>query len=182
MFGAFEYPCHELKKESGARSPLMFVALKHVLSLGAWLAAFLLVFNASAAQISGRVVSIADGDTLTVLVDRKQIKVRLADIDAPERKQPYGTRSRQSLAELCHRKPATVVRRDKDRYGRVVGYVSCAGIDANAEQVRRGVAWVYDRYAPAGSSLRPLEAKARAAQRGLWADARAAPPWDWRAR
>lgn len=102
----------------------------------------LLTFNASTAELVGRVVSIADGDTLTVLVDRKQVKVRLADIYAPERKQPYGTRSRQSLAELCQQKRATIVSRDKDGYGRTVGYVNCAGVDANAERVRRGMAWV----------------------------------------
>ena len=101
-----------------------------------------------------------DGDTLTVLVDRKPIKVRLADIDAPERKQPYGTRSRQSLAELCHKKLATVGARDTDRYGRTVGYVRCAGVEANAEQVRRGMAWVFTRYARPDSPLHALEAPA----------------------
>ena len=67
------------------------------------------------------------------------------DIDAPERKQPFGTRSRQSLAELCHRKDATISDRGKDRYGRTLGAVTCADVDANAEQVRRGLAWVYRR-------------------------------------
>ena len=75
------------------------------------------------------------------------MKVRLAAIDAPEKKQPFGTRSRQSLGELCHEKRAEVRVTDVDRYKRIVGRVSCAGVDANAAQVRRGMAWVYDRYA-----------------------------------
>ena len=137
-------------------------------------------FALGAANVSGRVVSIADGDTLTVLVDHKQVKVRLADIDAPERKQPYGTRSRQSLAELCHQKAATVETREKDRYGRTIGYVSCAGVDANAEQVRRGMAWVYDHYAKTDSPLYAAQEQARSARRGLWTDGRAVPPWKWR--
>jgi endonuclease YncB( thermonuclease family) len=126
------------------------------------------------------VVAIADGDTLTVLVSREQIKVRLSDIDAPEHKQPFGTRSRQSLAELCHGKAATVSDREKDRYGRTLGAVICAGVDANAEQVRRGMAWVYEQYAPKGSPLYAMQREAKAAQRGLWRDARPVPPWEWR--
>ena len=160
----------------------MIPSPKVVRIVTAWLTILLLALNASAAELTGRVVSIADGDTLTVLVDRKQVKVRLADIDAPERKQPYGTRSRQSLAELCHREQATVISRDKDRYGRVVGYVSCAGIDANAEQVRRGLAIVYERYANPGSPLYALQDAAKAERRGLWTDAKSVPPWEWRRR
>lgn len=144
------------------------------------LAPLLVIINASAAELSGQIVSIADGDTLTMLVERKQVKVRLADIDAPERKQRYGTRSRHSLAELCHKKGATVVNREKDRYGRTVGYVICAGVDANAEQVRRGMAWVFDRYAERGSPLYALQAEAKNAQRGLWGDSNAVAPWEWR--
>ena len=136
----------------------------------------------AASELVGRVVAIADGDTLTVLVTRQQIKVRLTDIDAPERKQPFGTRSRQSLADMCAGKDARIAEQGKDRYGRTLGRVSCAGVDANAEQVRRGMAWVYVRYAPKDSPLYVVEAEARAARRGLWQDARPVPPWEWRKR
>ena len=136
----------------------------------------------AAGELVGRVVAIADGDTLTVLVSRQQIKVRLTDIDAPERKQPFGQRSRQSLADLCARRDATVLEAGKDRYGRTLGRVLCDGVDANAEQVRRGMAWVYVRYAPKGSPLYAMQAEARAAKRGLWADPRPVAPWEWRAR
>ena len=125
-------------------------------------------------------VSIQDGDTLTVLVSRKQIKVRLTEIDAPERKQPFGTRSRQSLAEMCAGKDARIAEQGKDRYGRTLGRVTCAGVDANAEQVRRGMAWVYDRYVT-DRALYAVQGDAKAARRGLWHDQNPVPPWEWRA-
>lgn len=104
----------------------------------------LLPVLAVAADIEGQVIAIADGDTLTVLHGREQVKVRLTDIDAPEKAQPFGQRARQSLAELCFHEQARVEDRGRDRYGRTLGRVWCAGVDANAEQVRRGMAWVYD--------------------------------------
>lgn len=143
-----------------------------------WLACLVPVI-AAAADIEGQVVGIADGDTLTVLQHRETTKVRLAEIDAPEKAQPFGQRSRQSLAELCFQQPVRVENKGRDRYGRTIGRVWCAGVDANAEQVRRGMAWVYDRYAT-DQALYTLQAEARAAHRGLWADAHPAPPWEWR--
>lgn len=133
-----------------------------------------------AGNLSGQVVNVHDGDTLTLLVDKQQIRIRLADIDAPEHKQPFGTRSRQSLHELCHGKAAQVQDNGRDRYGRTIGAVTCAGIDANAEQVRRGMAWVYDRYARPSSPLYALQKEAQDARAGLWVDAQPVPPWDWR--
>lgn len=144
--------------------------------------ALLLASPAAADTISGRVVAIADGDTLTVLEGQRQVKVRLADIDAPESKQAFGTRSRQSLAEICFEKQAVVeIVVNKDRYGRPVGRVSCAGVDANAEQIRRGMAWVFVRYAKPSSSLYELEANARLRKVGLWSESAPISPWDWRA-
>ncbi len=134
----------------------------------------------AAGELVGQVVSVHDGDTLTVLVDRRQVKVRLAEIDAPELGQPFGTRSRQSLGDLCARKQAVVADRGLDRYGRTLARVTCGGIDANAEQVRRGWAWVFIRYAPKDSPLYRLEAKAKRDKRGLWADDEPVPPWEWR--
>ena len=137
----------------------------------------------TAALIIGLVVAIADGDTLTVLnEDFQQVKIRLAEIDAPEKKQPFGSRSRQSLGELCHEKRAEVRVTDVDRrYKRIVGRVTCAGVDANAAQVRRGMAWVYDRYAK-DKTLCRLQDEARSAGRGLWIDRNPMAPWDWRRR
>jgi endonuclease YncB( thermonuclease family) len=126
------------------------------------------------------VVRIVDGDSLIVLAQRQQIRVRLKEIDAPELKQPFGKRSRQSLAQICDKKSARVTWNEKDRNGRTLGRVWCGGIDANAEQVRRGMAWVFDRYVK-DRSLYSLQDAARSARRGLWADAAPVPPWEWRA-
>jgi len=147
----------------------------------------LLVLAAPAAwgeTVVGRVVKVSDGDTLTLLVDRKQVKVRLKEIDAPEIKQAFGQRSRQSLGDLCAGHLATVQYSGKnkyDKYGRVVGRVECGGVDANAEQLRRGMAWVFDRYVT-DRSLYALQSEARAAHVGLWADKTPTAPWTWRAQ
>ncbi len=135
---------------------------------------------AAHAEFTGKVVAVADGDTLTVLRDHKQVKVRLTEIDAPEKAQAFGNKSKQSLSDLCFAKIATLDDKGKDRYGRTLARVHCDGIDANAEQVRRGMAWVFVRYAPKDSPLYSVEAEARAEKRGLWADPEPVPPWEWR--
>jgi len=132
------------------------------------------------ADVPARVVSVHDGDTLTVLIERRQVKVRLAEIDAPELRQPFGSRSKQSLSDLCFGKTATLDVRGKDRYKRTIAQVTCAGTDANAEQVRRGLAWTYTRYAKVGSPLYAIQQNAQTAHRGLWSDPAPVPPWDWR--
>lgn len=123
----------------------------------------------------------SDGDTLTALVDRQQIRVRIVDIDAPESKQPWGNRSRQSLASICHRQHAEISVRGKDRYGRTLARVSCAGTDAATHQVTNGMAWVFVRYAPPDSPLYAIEAQARDRRSGLWSDPTPVAPWEWRA-
>jgi len=136
----------------------------------------------AATELTGQVVGITDGDTLTLLTpDRRQTKVRLAEIDTPERRQPYGSRAREALADLAFQRQVRVVVEDTDRYGRTVGHVYAGSRDVNAEMVRRGAAWVYDRY-NRDPALPVLEAEARAARRGLWAlpEAERMPPWEWR--
>jgi endonuclease YncB( thermonuclease family) len=134
------------------------------------------------AELVGRVVNVSDGDTLTLLVETKQVKVRLDAIDAPERGQAYGRHSQESLAELCAKRTARVVPKGLDRYGRTVGIIVCDGVEANSEQVKRGMAWVFDRYAPRNSPLYGLQREAQATRRGLWSDPRPVAPWDWRQR
>lgn len=93
------------------------------------------------------VIGIADGDTLTALCNNhEQVKIRLAEIDAPEKAQPFGQRSKQSLAEMCFNKSADIHVQTTDRYHRSVARVICNGVDANVEQVKRGMVWVYDQY------------------------------------
>jgi endonuclease YncB( thermonuclease family) len=132
-------------------------------------------------NFSGKVVEIVDGDTLTVLTSvKEQVRVRLAEIDAPERRQPYGSRSRQTLAELAFQKAVKVVYIDTDNYGRVVGRIYAGDVDISAEMVRRGAAWVYRDYVR-DRSLFAVEADARDAKRGLWGLPEAGvPPWEWR--
>ena len=135
---------------------------------------------APAAEFSGRVVGIGDGDTLTVQTDgNRRVRVRLAGIDAPEHDQPYGAAATRSLAALALDRTVRVQGVAEDDYGRVVGAVVADGQDLDAEQVRRGMAWVYRRYTRSGG-LYALEAEAKRARRGLWADPNPIPPWDWR--
>ena len=140
----------------------------------------LLGVSPARADVQARVVSVHDGDTLTVLIDQRQVKVRLTDIDAPELGQPFGTRSKQSLSEMCFGKVAVLDVRGQDRYKRSLAKVTCAGTDANAEQVRRGYAWTYTRYAHADSPLHAIQLAAQTAHRGLWSDPAPMAPWDWR--
>ncbi|MDR2164797.1 MAG: thermonuclease family protein [Zoogloeaceae bacterium] len=132
-------------------------------------------------ELAGYVVGVADGDTLTLLTpDRKRVRIRLAEIDAPEKAQPFGQRSKRALSDICLNKQARVTVRDIDRYGRSVGLVLCDGDkDANATMVSSGLAWVYAQYS-ASSALRRLEDVARREKRGLWADHDPLPPWEWR--
>lgn len=138
----------------------------------------------SGPALTGTVVGITDGDTIRVLTgDRQQVKVRLAEIDAPEEGQPFGERSRQALAEVCFQKPVRVVTDGQDKYGRTLGRVYCNDVDANAAQVRAGMAWVYDRYVK-DTGLYRLQEQATAAQAGLWSAlfTQQPPirPWEWR--
>ena len=140
--------------------------------------ALALALNAHA-DITGKAIAVADGDTITVLHDRTTIKVRLTEIDARESKQVFGQRSKKSLSDLCFNKTATLATQGKDRYGRTLACVTCAGVDANAEQVRRGMAWVYDKYVT-DRGLYTLQDEARLANRRLWAHPEPVPPWEWR--
>ncbi|WP_419900283.1 thermonuclease family protein [Roseomonas sp. USHLN139] len=112
------------------------------------LAAFILIAPpAFAADLIGRVVGILDGDTLTLLTPgKRQVRVRLAGIDAPESRQPYGTRAQQELSGLAFGKNGRIEVQDTDRYGRTVGTLFIGALNVNQEMVRRGAAWVYTQY------------------------------------
>jgi endonuclease YncB( thermonuclease family) len=138
--------------------------------------------HAAFAELNGKVVGVSDGDTLTLRVDGASVRVRLDGIDAPELGQPYGKSARRSLVQICSGKAATAVERGKDDEGRILASVRCGEIDANAEQVRRGMAWVRLRYVPFGSPLYEAETNARLQKVGLWRGKEPMPPWEWRAR
>ena len=130
---------------------------------------------------TGKVIGITDGDTLTVLKDNKQYKIRLAEIDTPEKDQPYGNKAKQALSDFVFGKSVRIEVETTDRYGRTVGKVYLGDMDINAELVRNGYAWVYRRYAK-DKILYDLETEARENQLGLWAlpEAQRIPPWEWR--
>lgn len=139
-----------------------------------------------ATTISGRVVAVADGDTVTVLdASNTQHKIRLSGIDAPEKKQPFGMRSKQSLSDLVFNRLVEVETDKRDKYGREVGKILITGQDVNLTQVTRGLAWHYKQYEREQSAIdRKLydtaEREARSARRGIWADADPVPPWEFR--
>ena len=126
------------------------------------------------------VVGISDGDTIKVrCADQPQMVIRLAEIDAPEKAQPFGQRSKELLSTLCFKKQAELRPSTRDRYGRTVARVICAGTDANAAMVRSGMAWAYTRYLT-DPPIQAMEIVARRERLGLWADAHPVPPWEWR--
>lgn len=129
------------------------------------------------------VVGVSDGDTLKGRCETAHgpqvVRVRLAEIDAPEKRQPFGTRSKQHLAALCFGKSAQVRVQSHDRYGRAVARVVCDDIDASTEQVRVGLAWAFTRYLT-DPQVAALEQQARAQHLGLWQDRAPEAPWLYR--
>jgi micrococcal nuclease len=128
---------------------------------------------------SGQVVGVADGDTLTVLTDAAPMKVRLAEIDAPEKKQDFGERAKQSLTALCFGQQAVVLKGKTDFYGRTVARVRCRGVDASLHQVQQGLAWAYTAYLT-DPDVATSERLARESGLGLWVDAEPTAPWLFR--
>lgn len=136
--------------------------------------------SAQAEILEGKVVKIADGDTLTLLTSsNQQVKIRLAGIDTPEKKQPFGNKAKQALAKLAFQKQALIEVETIDRYGRTVGIVFVNGLNVNAELVKQGMAWVYRKYTK-DKALYELESKAREKKLGLWLEENPIPPWNWR--
>lgn len=174
------------------RTDLRFVIL-------VWLSLLAFPPTAMADVFSARVIVVMDGDTLMVLRQEHKIKIRLANIDAPEKDQPFGKESRDSLWELVGRKEVSVETKAVDRYGRIVALVSINGRNISLEQVRRGMAWgstgsnkIY-RAAPrentptryshpsrSKSSYAEVQHQAQTAQRGLWFEHDPKHPRDWR--
>lgn len=132
-------------------------------------------------DLEGRVVRVADGDTLSLLdADNRQHKVRLFGIDAPERDQAHGDRAREALEGLVGNAPVGVVVVNTDDYGRAVGTVYRENVNVNLAMVAQGHAWWYRYYAPHEHALRAGEESAREQQLGLWRGSDPVPPWEWR--
>jgi endonuclease YncB( thermonuclease family) len=139
-----------------------------------------------AQTIQGKVIRVADGDTITVLDQSKtQHKIRLAGIDAPEKGMPFGQKSKQHLSDLVAGKQVIVETTKVDRYGRNVGKVLLDGQDANLAQIEAGLAWHYKDYEREQSKADRLAygqagMRAKGARKGLWIKQDPVPPWDWR--
>ncbi|EIO3791025.1 thermonuclease family protein [Escherichia coli] len=130
--------------------------------------------------LQGKVIRVLDGDTIEVLQDKKSVRIRLANIDAPEKKQAFGRWSANQLKALLAAQPVTVTYTQTDRYGRIIGHVfTTNGTDASRFMVQSGAAWVYERY-NTDKSLPALQREAQEQKRGLWVDANPVPPWEWR--
>jgi len=141
----------------------------------------LLVVQVTSEQVfTGRVVRVADGDTVTLLTDqREQIRVRLDGIDAPERGQDYGMKATLFVRDLCHNKTVTVHKKGVDRYGRVLGVLYVDGVNVNEALVRQGLAWHYKHYSK-DPTLDSLERQARKEKLNIWSMRNPVAPWEFR--
>jgi endonuclease YncB( thermonuclease family) len=141
---------------------------------------------AFAKSYTARVVSIADGDTLTVLdAENRQRKIRLVGIDAPEKHHPYGNVFQMNLGKLVHQRTVKIETNMRDKHKRELGKLALDGNDINLEQVRAGYAWHFKKYMREQSSVdrenyTQLEDEARNNRLGLWRDENPEPPWDFR--
>lgn len=160
--------------------------LRKALVLGLIAASFVGVSaNAQSQDIVGKVVGVADGDTVTMLIDnqgsKETVKIRLAQIDAPEKAQPWGQKSKQALSELVYNKTIRADVETKDRYGRYVANLYDGGLWVNQRMVATGNAWVYRQYNKSQQLLQ-TEAAAKHQRIGLWSlpESERVPPWEWR--
>ncbi len=141
-------------------------------------------YTQAASVYTGRVVAITDGDTIKILtLAKRQIKVRLADIDTPEKCQPYGKKAKQILSGKIYGKHVKVEKVTTDRYKRMVGRIYLGNRNINAEMVADGAAWVYRKYSK-DPGLLELERQAQKKRLGLWGlpESQRVPPWKWRRR
>jgi endonuclease YncB( thermonuclease family) len=145
--------------------------------------AFSAVCLAANATYHAKVIGITDGDTLKVLTQNQQVKIRLAEIDCPEKGQPWGNKAKQALSDFTFQKMVTINPVTQDRYGRTVASVFVDGENVNKALVKQGHCWVYRKYVR-DSQFFDLENEARDNKRGLWGlpEAERAPPGEWRRR
>ncbi len=132
--------------------------------------------------LTGKVIRIADGDTITILLpdQKNQEKIRFWGIDAPESPQDFGQRAKQFLADLIHKKIVQVEANGRDQYGRIVGIVYLGKLNVNLTMVKNGYAWHYVAFAKNDRELAEAEALARRERRGLWKQNNPIPPWEFR--
>ena len=134
-----------------------------------------------AAEFTGKVVGVDDGDTIDVLHGRRPETVRLNGIDCPETGQAYGARAKEYTSRLVDGKDVRVIVEGRDSWGRTLAQVVTPdGTVLNRELVRVGLAWWYYSFAPKDRDLERFQAEAKAAGAGLWADPHPMAPWFFR--
>ena len=159
-----------------ARSAIAFFLVLYLQALSA----------VNAEVIAGRIVGISDGDTVTLLnANKRQYKIRMSGIDAPEKKMPFGQRSKEHLSDLVFSKDVQVETEKLDRYGRMLGKILLDRQDINLAMVNAGLAWHYKKYQQEQTRSDRLlyahaEEQARLRRIGLWRDPNPTPPWEWR--
>lgn len=131
---------------------------------------------------TGKVIAVADGDTITVLQGKKQYKIRLYGIDCPESSQAYGKKAKKLTSKLTYGKTVELTAYDVDRYKRVVAVVKVNGVNVNEELIKNGLAWRYTKYCKESfcDDWIASEYQARNSKLGLWKDKNPMAPWDWR--
>jgi len=146
-----------------------------------WICSVLLCVNASAfgEEFFARVIVVLDGDTVLIRRSNRLVRIRLAEIDAPEKAQIFGATSKRSLSDMVMGKQVKIISETMDQYGRMVAHLSINGLDVNAEQIHRGMAWEYSSY-HSNKALIALQNEAKQVPRGLWALSNPTPPWEWR--
>lgn len=153
----------------------------HLLFLGLFISLACVSFTY--ADFTGSVVSVLDGDTIEILHDQHPERIRLSGIDCPEKRQAFGQKAKHATSDLAFGKEVTIQAHGHDKYKRTIGEVILSdGMSLNQELVKQGWCWWYRKYAPGNTVLEGLEHEAREAGKGLWADPRPVPPWEWRKR
>jgi endonuclease YncB( thermonuclease family) len=154
--------------------------MKRIIFISFALFFFIFVNCVSAQTFTGKIVRVKDGDTVVAIdKDNTQYTIRLSCIDTPEKKQDFGTKSKEFLASMCFGQEVTIKIKNKDRYGRYIGTLYKEDLNINLQMVKAGYAWVYRAYC---NDLRyyKAEKKAKKYKLGLWLQGKPIPPWEFR--
>jgi micrococcal nuclease len=144
------------------------------------LALFMVVAPAIAADFTGEVIRVLDGDTIEVLHEKKSERIRLYGIDCPEKGQAFGQKAKQATSSLLFGKDVRIETHGRDKHRRTLGTVFDGDLNVNQELVKEGWCWWFRKFVPKDQVLRQFEQEAKEAKKGLWADPNPVPPWLYR--
>jgi endonuclease YncB( thermonuclease family) len=144
------------------------------------LALFMVVALAMAADFTGEVIRVLDGDTIEVLHEKKPERIRLYGIDCPEKGQPFGQKAKQATSSLLFGKQVRIESHGRDKHRRTLGTVFDGDLNVNQELIKEGWCWWFRKFVPRDQTLKQLEQEAKEAKKGLWTDPNPVPPWLYR--